>query len=462
MTQKLLILNVILILLGTLPSVSRARILNNVEVYRRCYTQLTQKAVPPKDPVLLQIKAGSKLPVAACMELLDRAKFRTSDGNRLDNPTDPLAITVLNTMNQVHQTFFLITDLAETSFVNTISGMKGMYDPGEPALYYTKALFDTSSSFSSIVTSNIYLRADRTTNNPTVSTENINMSASIFVADPDFSWASIGNLLGVTPTGARNIASTKGAADMGATRGGGILGMPTYLLETVNEPANNFRANSFTMPRKWAKSVISDFLCRELPIARLSDTDGFVDRSANAHPFRQESACTQCHASMDRMAAVNRNFQYLNLRPDSFVLSGGTFATTYPTNSGLDGTAWPSIITTNYYQRPTIGVLFYRDYQGVLVNQTITSISDLGAKLATKDDFYICAAKHYYQYFTGVNVDILDPQDARNRNKGPAMEIHKTNVVNLGLALKSNQSLRTLINSIFNLDVYKRSDLGIQ
>lgn len=461
MNQKYLIINSILILMGMLPSISRARILSNVEVYRRCYTQLTQKAVPPKDPVLLQIKAGSKLPVAACMELLDRAKFRTSDGNRLDNPTDPVAINVLNTMNQVHQTFFLITDLAETTFVNTIAGMKGMYDPGEPALYYTKALFDSTSAFSSIVTSNNNLRADRITNNPTVSTENNNVSTSVFAADPNFSWASIGSLLGVMPTGTRTIASTIGSADMGATRGGGILGTPTYLLETVNEPSN-LKTNSFTMTRKWAKSVISDFLCRELPIARLSDTDGFVDSSTNAHPFRQESACTQCHASMDRMAAVNRNFQYLNLRPSSNAISGGTFATTYPTNSSLDGTAWPSIITTNYYQRPTIGVLFYRDYQGALVNQTITSISDLGAKLATKDDFYLCAAKHYYQYFTGVNVDIIDPQDARNRNKGPDMEIHKTNVVNLGLALKTNQSLRTLINSIFNLDIYKRSDLGIQ
>jgi hypothetical protein len=295
-----------------------------------------------------------------------------------------------------------------------------------------------------------------------VSTEGIDRVNNIFGADVNFSWASIGNLMGVKPTGDMLVNSSVGSAKIGATRGGGILGSSIYLLETVNEPTS-FAANSFTMPRKWAKSVLSDFLCRDLPVARLTDTNSFVDTNPAAHEFRQSSSCTQCHASMDRLAAVNRNFKYQLIGGNGVAdPTGGVFPVTYPTTATLDGSVWPSVVTANYNLRPTLGVLYYRDYNGGLVSQNLASIADLGTKLAAQDDFYICAAKHYYQYFVGVNVDIMDPMDGRYRNKGTDMTAHKNNVISLGLALKTNQSLRTLINSIFNLGVYKRSDLGVQ
>lgn len=447
-----------------------ARILSNVEIYKRCYAQFTQQAVPYNNAALLQVKNGTKTPVAACMELLDRAKFNTT-GNYLNTPTDPIAVSILNTMNQVHQTFFLSNTLTENSFSNSVEGMKGIYDAGEPALYYTKALFDAATNFNYVVTANVNLRADRTGNNPAVSTEGINRTASTFNADPEFSWASIGQLLGVKATGLMTITAAfiptpvkQHIFDAGATRGGGILGTPTYLLETVSEP-EDLKANSLSMPRKWAKSVISDFLCRELPVARLADTDSFVvSTPTTAHEFRKSSSCTQCHASMDRLAAVNRNFKYISMRPNppTTTVKGGVFPITWTTNATLNGSEWPAVVTANYAERPTLGVLYYRDYLGNLVNQPISSIADLGTKLATQDDFYICAAKKYYQYFTGVNVDIIDPSDARIRNKGADMTTHKNNVVTLGLALKTHQNLRTLINSILNLDIYKKSDLGIQ
>lgn len=462
MVKGMVTLSLLMLELIYSPNISQARVLTNVEIYKRCYGQLTQNFLPPTDAVLAQVKTGTKQAAVACTELLDRAKFRVSDGNRLNNPTDPTAILVLNTMNQVHQTFFLSTTLTETTFENSIAGMKGMYDPGEPALYYTKALFDSATSIDFIVTANVNLRADRTGNAPAISSEGENRSNSIFAGNANFSWASIGQLLGVTVTGNMPVTSTFGNANIGATRGGGILGSSTYLLETVNE-FPDFKATSLAMPRKWAKSVLSDFLCRELPVARLADTSSFVDASANANGFRQEASCTQCHASMDRLSGVNRNFGYQVVRPNvNLNISGGFFPITYPTSSTQDGNAWPSVPTANYYQRPTIGVLYYRDYKGNLVNQTLTSIPDLGVKLTQQEDFYICAAKRYYKYFMGVDVDTIDPQDARYRNKGTEMALHKSKVVELGLALKTNKSIRTLIDNIFKSDLYKQSNLGIQ
>lgn len=462
MIRGMVTLSLLLFELSFFPSVGQARVLNNIEIYKRCYAQLTQTFLPATDSILAQVKAGTKTAAVACTELLDRAKFRVSDGNRLNNPTDPLAIMVLNTMNQVHQTFFLAPTLAENSFENSVTGMKGIYDPGEPALYYTKALFDSATPVDYIVTANVHLRADRTGNAPAISSEGENRSKSTFVGSSNFTWASIGQLLGVTPTGNLPITSSFGNANIGETRGGGILGSPTYLLETVNE-FSDFKATALAMPRKWAKSVISDFLCRDLPVARLADTNSFVDPSPSAIGFRQEASCTQCHASMDRLSAVNRNFKYLVVRPNvDLSILGGLFPVTHATTPSLDGNAWPSVPTANYYQRPTIGVLYYRDYKGSLVNQSLTSIPDLGAKLTTQEDFYICAAKRYYKYFLGVDVDIMDPQDARYKNKGADMAAHKSKVIELGLALKTNKSLRTLIESIFKSDIYKQSHLGIQ
>lgn len=444
-----------------------ARDLSNVEIYRRCYAQLTQQSLPFNDTRLAAVKAGTKTPVAACMEVLDSARFETTTHNRLAAPADPLAQQVLATMNQVHQTFFLVNDIPAIAGGKQNPGMRGIYDAGEPALYYTKALFDSTTNFKFVVTANVNLRADRSGNSPVTSTEGIAKADSIFAADTNFSWASIGTLLGVKSTGLMPAtyptATATATVNLGETRGGGVLGTQTYLLETVNEPPT-FKANSFTMPRKWAKSIFNDFLCRDLPVARLvEDTNSFVDTAANANEFRKSAACTQCHASMDRMASVNRNFKYQSVGANTPTSPVGTLlATTYPTTATLDGSTWPSVITDNYSARPTLGTLYYRDYKGVLVNSPISSIADLGAKMATTDDFYICAAKHYYKYFMGVDVDVFDPEDGRYRNKGTDMTAHKTNVINLGLALKTNQSLRTLINSILNLGVYKKSGLGIQ
>jgi hypothetical protein len=434
--------------------------LNNVEIYRRCYAQFTQRALPFNDTRLAQIRAATKTPQAACMEVLDLAKFDTT-GNRLVNGGNPVALSVLNAMNQLHQTFFMVTDLPPLAGGNILAGLRSTYDPGEPALFYTKALFDSATQFKFVVTTNVNLRADRSGNAPVVSTENIDRSRSLFAANGSFRWASKGELLGVEPTGEFLVTSTLGNARIGLSRGGGVLGSPAYLLETVNE-VTNFAANTATMPRRWAKSVFKDFLCREFPVARLVDTSSFVNMSATAHEFRQAASCTQCHASMDRLAAVNRNFRYQVLGGNAQTdLVGGIFPVTYATNATLDGNPWPAFVTADYNLRPTVGVLYYRDYLGNLVDLTLSGIPDLGAKLAMQNDFYICAAKHYYKYFTGVDVDVLDPTDSRYRNKGNDMNIHKNNVVNLGIGLKTHQSLRTLINNILSLEAYKRSDLGI-
>ncbi len=444
-----------------MASGAEARNLSSLELFRRCYGQVTQKLPKHNDPLLLQVKSGTKTPVAACLEVLNHALFAGTGGNRLANTSDPLAVQVLNTFNQLHQSWFIAKELPTLDFP---LGLLSTNDPGEPSLYFTKALFSTGVPVSYVLTGNENLRADRVTNNPATSTYGITEAQTVFAGSPNYSFASIGSLLGVKPTGNLPVTAGVQTGNLGATRGGGVLGSATYLLTTVSEPID-FSANTATMPRKWARDIFHDFLCRDLPVIRPADSVAFVSSLAAANEFRKSAACTQCHASMDRMAAVNRNFKYHSIPQTgagtpSF-LSGGLFVDVFPTNPALNGDEWPAVPTPGYNTRPTHGVLYYRDYTGVLVNKPVTSIANLGLTLSQSNDFYLCLAKRYYEYFIGVSVDIFDPLDPRYRNKGDVMNTHHQNVINLGLSLKASQSLPKLIQNILNLPIYRTSNSGV-
>ena len=45
----------------------------------------------------------------------------------------------------------------------------------------------------------------------------------------------------------------------------------------------------------------------------------------------------------------------------------------------------------------------YDDMSGKLINKTVNGTSELGAEIAKLDDFYVCKAKRYFEYFTGIS-----------------------------------------------------------
>ena len=125
-------------------------------------------------------------------------------------------------------------------------------------------------------------------------------------------------------------------------------------------------------------------------------------------------------------------------------------------------TSWPITGDNVYHRRPPNGVLYYRDYNGNLVNQNVTGVQDLGAKIAARDDMYICAAKRYYEYFTGISVDTGDIKDPLYPNKLTADDTkHRNFIIQLGKNFKSHQNPRTLIKAILESPQYKRSNFEI-
>lgn len=133
------------------------------------------------------------------------------------------------------------------------------------------------------------------------------------------------------------------------------------------------------------------------------------------------------------------------------------YTITTPTMAAEAG--WPAGADANFYKRPPSGTLYFRSAStGTLVNMPVSNVAALGATIANQDDFYICLANRYWEYFTHKGVQIDEPTVMATR---PASEQNRFAVVKtLGLSLKSHQSLRQLIQDILMRPEYIDSAFG--
>lgn len=449
----------LLLFMGILfsSSFSVAVDLTNSAVFHRCYAQITQSRVPLASTILTQVKAGTKDPITACLEVFDSAKFISPTYTKI-NTANAAAKDVLRTMHHVHATWFENQDYIVIGQEARTESTRAALDITAPASYYTKALFDPNMKLSDVLLTTENLSPIRTNMAPTATDVPPTIYYDTFPVG--FPFAPVGDILGVyNRTGIKSAAG-----DVSFTLGAGILGNQAYLMSTINTTAVYSSDGAIKMPRKWARAVYHDLLCRNLPNVRRVDGLPFVDTAADA-PFRKSSACVYCHASIDRMSSVIRSVVYHN--------AGGTEhnADGYFANTVFNVRAQTPIASTGIWlskanyrfpnMTPASGVLYYRDYQGKLVDQNIADIADLGRKISQSDDFYICAAKRYYQYFTGVDANIGDISDpVQPVALSTAETRHRDIVIQLGLSLKVHQSLRQTIETILRLPAYKKSDFN--
>ena len=121
----------------------------------------------------------------------------------------------------------------------------------------------------------------------------------------------------------------------------------------------------------------------------------------------------------------------------------------------------------DYHKRVANGRFLYRTHNNTLINQPVNDLADLGTLISGMDDYYICAAKRYYRYFTGIDVDLSPMTAAQVSALPPDRRFYRNRVVNLGLQLKStattgfNREPAKLIEAIFALPEYKQRDLDL-
>lgn len=460
-------MRLVAILAFVLSFCAQAEQLTELALFYRCYSHLTQSRPALNDTLTMQVINKTKTAIQACTEVLNSVSFNSSGVIATDNERNRI---VLNNFHRLHASWFQIKAFAEVGNTRENQGMIETGDTSTPAAYVTRSLFSPTTNYSTIATSTESLRVLRTADNPT---QVGNLTKSSFQAVfTNFQFSGRGPIIGVVPSGnpVWNYSAKKNSTGELVTGsyyrhrnyGAGFLGTSDYMLMTVETDKRYNSDGGVKVPRKWARSLLNDLLCRSLPLVRDADVTSFVVPTSTV-PFRQSTTCVKCHATMDRMAFTIRGFGYAGVGGTAYTPSTGSLFVNMrsPKSTLASETGWPAVADTNFYLRPPNGVLYYRSYSGNLINQPLSGLQDLGNKLAAQDDMYICLAKRYYEYFTGVSAVIQDPGDPQAEATTDAEDIHRNIVINLGRSLKSHQSPKRLILDILNLPHYRLSDYGV-
>lgn len=469
------------------PLSAKASDLNEVSLFYRCFSHITKQRPATNHPLLSEVKNGNKSAVSACMEILAKANFVANGNTRVNDINDSITLATLHNFHSFHSSWFSKRDLSVTADICVDSATNDLYDATTPALYVTRALFDANSQYRSIVSGQTGLAPIRTNDTPGIGPQtgrtwgfrylDINGSPQNW----NVNFAQTGDLLGVQPslptlaplltTFFEYSGTTRENLnlDIFKSHGAGILGHQTYLLANIAEqpdfryPQRYSSDGGVKVARRWSKAVFKDILCRELPVVRLSDSKPFV-RPNSSIGFRKSNSCTQCHASMDRMANTVRGIRYASTHTCSYYSNqhAGAFFTYRKPASLPAADKWPSEPDPDFFKRPSDGTLYYRSYNGSLVNRNYTGLEALGQALSQEDDMYVCAAKRYFYFFTGIEVDTGDIEDPLSPVKLNEQEVKMRDfVVNLGKDLKQHQDPQQLIKDIISSSIYRTRDYGL-
>lgn len=489
-----------------------------VALFARCYGQITGHPLPMHHNLIRAVKSGQITPINACLSVFNKALL-SNDNHVIAGSSDGEAVSILNTFNNFHRSWFSATKIEDIidHGPDTGVGTSDIYDPSEPALAITYHLFKPSSSYSAVLTDNfgfVGLREENMTiknlfgytvgipsrrlygNNTIYDQNNIlfraagldpahihgffgDTSTNVQLQMPKI---QVGDLVGISPQNQTfmvpNIVLAPLTGDVRdgtletdfnysynfySSFGGGVLGQPIYLMMNLGHPKGLTFTGAEKLPRRWIYNSMQTFLCTQFPALREADVVNFIDTGGTA-PFRKGTSCLQCHASMDQAAFTARNI----------VAAGSEFNTFGPSNpkttdtissykvTAAAQTTWPSSAVANFHHQAPSGTLYFRSVTGTLINQSVNGISGLGSAMANTDDFYQCAAKRYFEFFTGISVSLYDRTDPRFSSVNSSLT--KNNIIDrqfvekLGADLKSSQSLSQLIKNILSSDYYKTSN----
>jgi hypothetical protein len=268
--------------------------------------------------------------------------------------------------------------------------------------------------------------------------------------------------------------------DFYKTQGGGILGSPIYLLQNLGHGYNMKFNGQSKVARRWSQVNMNTFLCASLPALRESDIKQYVDTKSSA-AFRNSTSCLMCHATLDPMAYTARNITTgatdifrptkngddtrdangtLILAPAAYTKTAVAITTYKPTMASVAG--WPSEPVTNFHQQQPTGRLYFRSLTGALVDKNVTGIASLGQAMVATDDYYLCAAKRYFEFMTGISVALYDRTDPRNSevNKSQTQQDLKDYgyVQDLAAGLRSSGSVVKMLEDIMSSDYYSKEN----
>lgn len=474
-------------------------------LFYRCYFSITGLRAPKEHPELTQIRQNRKDPIDACMDVFEKARLDLNSGLPAST-TDAETIAIIDNFQQFHRSWFTTKAFDDVP----ISGAQfhRSHDTTEAALYLTRLLFSPSQPFKESVTGNYSVRAMRTAGQ-----QQIRDVTELNLVDPaPKSTLDAGLVYGIEKilpdadqwfsyyTGiVFRFFGTPGIPNYESPRsfGGGILGLQSYFYmnsglpragiddsSPISDPLERFSpvANaSLRMPRRWAKNLMTELLCRPAPFLRASDVNSLVVNYLGAVPaashiaFRTSTNCMSCHANMDSMAATVRGFHFVVAHgpvqdfDENGVDNPGGWNLALrmkPVDRPAENMEFSMMVRDkDFSRRPAVGALRYRSYDGKKVWEDVIpavmtnpkdGLKRLGEVIALQNDLYVCAAARYMHFFTGIDIVplLVDEGDPRNGPLKPQDKFYRDMAISLGLRLKTHQSLQTLVQEIMSSDMY--------
>lgn len=442
--------------------------------YNRCHGQFTRSAITLNDPRVELIKAKKLTGTKACMELLNKANL-TSEGKIKTDPSgkyDLEGMQILSTFQKLHMSWFTNhnwSDVAANQHA-FYRGTEDLFYTGESALLITRALFLKDIPYSSLVTSpNAYEAIRLNPTNSVFTFSGFNSYEYLTTATQHQVWTpperiEVGNIIGIKQMEPGQIPYL---FDVQATNaeykipiGGGVLGSNTFFMLNQGRELHAKTDGGLATYRRWSKYIYRDVLCREIPVIRSLDALNLPKILPSTLTFRNGNSCRQCHFSIDGLAGAIRNRTMANTGKDDFtnknLLNVNTLAVhDYPVTGAAETTLDKVDHDPNFYKRPPLANLIFRQHNGNLINKQYEGVEELGRAISNLDDPYICAASRYYLFLTGINVEIRDFDDPIFPGDDTSDEIKYRNIViGLGKNLKVHQNLNKLIEDIIGSIIY--------
>lgn len=397
-----------------------------------------------------------------CLELLNLAKF----GNNTK-----LAMEIRNQWHRFHTSWFSKYGY----FKNGNTSTYDLYPMDEAALHLTKTLFD-NIPYEKVINSNQQLEAKRISKDDNKvqlfyeSREELveyykYILGDMYGVQKDWSpkWLNRGRMIDIVQKDKfqyvdmhvnreRNLTIFKDKFPIDKSIGGAI-GAQSYILANLGRDPGEKSNGGLVIPRRWAKNVLKDFFCRDIPVVNGVDAVKVVQNKSEII-FRRNNHCMQCHVTIDPLAGAIRNVQSVMSSNDEYLSIHLKY---HEATKKVSHDFYPDR-DSDYYLRPNNGNFYYRDIKGKLHNENFNSFNELKLLLSKQDDYYICAASKYLYYLTGIKVQLRDYSDSYDY-LGKDSKFLLQYVNQLGLNLKEHQSIKQLLKEIIDGPVFSSRDI---
>mgnify|MGYP000235433066 FL=1 len=409
--------------------------LSNREVFNRCSLQFTNlpsslSAKHLVEDIDKKLITGSQ----ACVQLLEQASL-DEHGKLINN--NKVTQAILLNFQKVHNNWF-----NEWNFFTSMStwGTFEVLDPGSMGFFFTRSLFDKNHRIKSIFSGTDSYEGMRESQHqqkylqykfkeePRYKIDDYRFIYGLSIDGEYKKWSpsrvSSGTLIGVKKIASGrdilpiivnskdNQEEIKPAIEIEVNKdihkglGGGILGSENYVNLNLGQELGKSMDGGKIIPRRWAKAVVKELLCRELPVIPVKRVRPFVQKSSSLS-FRKKESCMGCHATMDNLAYLVRNVEQAysaDAGGDGMIHS--THLRYHQPSTYLEEEKTAPDSDTNFHMRPAYGRFVYQDIYGKYYNKKVKSLDELGSIISDMDDFYLCTAKKYLNYLTGVDVSM--------------------------------------------------------